>query len=436
MLALVLLASLCAVIPCVLFCLNLRQYREPPLALVPYPNARHPERSEGSPHFVSPPAITPLTKPRSSLPAVSVLIPARNEAHGIAAAVQSVLATRNIDFEVIVMDDQSTDSTATIVAELARRDPRVRLEHSAPLPPGWNGKQHACWQLAQAARNPTLCFVDADVRLEPACIARMATLLERDGNSLVSGFPRQVTGTFLEWLLLPLIHFVLLGFLPLTRMRAGTDPAFAAGCGQFLMVNAHDYFRCGGHTQIQLTMHDGLRLPRLFRQHGLRTDLADLTNLAHCRMYTSAAQVWSGLAKNATEGIAAPTRILPISITLLMGQVLPCIPILMLLAILPELTFVLRHHLYILGISHWGAASVLFWLLALLASFLPRVLAVRRFRQDWRSALLHPAGVTILLIIQWYALARQLLGSPVSWKQRAYAQPSPASHANRNTTGQ
>ena len=219
------------------------------------------------------------------------------------------------------MDDGSTDGTDGIVRGLAESDPRVRLERAPALPAGWNGKQHACWALALAARNPVLCFVDADVRLGPECVARMAGFL--DGKALVSGFPRQVTGTALEWLLLPLIHFVLLGFLPITRMRMGTDPALAAGCGQFMMVRAEDYFACGGHSGIKLTMHDGLRLPKLFREAGFSTDLADLTELASCRMYTSAGQVWSGLAKNATEGLAEPKRIVPVSVLLVLGQVLP-----------------------------------------------------------------------------------------------------------------
>ena len=75
--------------------------------------------------------------------------------------------------------------------------------------------------------------------------------------------------------------------------------------------------------QIKTTMHDGLLLPRLFRQCGYRTDLTDLTDLATCRMYRNARQVWQGLAKNATEGLAAPVRILPISLLLFLGQIVP-----------------------------------------------------------------------------------------------------------------
>ncbi len=371
LLAAAIAALLCAAVPAALFWANLRLYQPPPAAAQP-------------------------------LPAVSVLIPARNEEASIATAIASILATRGIDFEIVVMDDSSTDETASIVAALALEDPRVRVATAPQLPSGWNGKQHACSQLAQLARHPVLCFVDADVRLQPNALARMATFLTQTQSGLVSGFPRQLTGTFLEWLLLPLIHFVLLGFLPLSRMRTGTDPAFAAGCGQFLMCTRDAYQATGGHSQIKATMHDGLLLPRLFRQRGFRTDLADLTPLATCRMYTTARQVWFGLAKNATEGIAAPTRIGPITLILFAGQILP-------------------YGLALYLITHPASWPIrLSVMVAVCAAWLPRMLAVGRFRQDWRSAALHPFGILTLLAVQWYALTRKLTGSAVSWKDRTY----------------
>ena len=365
---------LCALAPAVLFCINLRRYRRPPAA--------------GS----------------LPLPAISVLIPARDEEASIASAVSSVLASTGVEFEIVVMDDASTDRTAAIVTQMAAQDPRVRLQQAPSLPPGWNGKQHACWALAQTARYPLLCFVDADVRLQPEALVRMAALLVRGQRGLVSGFPRQITETWLEWLLLPLIHFVLLGFLPVERMRRTTDPSFAAGCGQFILVDREAYCAAGGHAQIKATMHDGLLLPKLFRTHGFRTDLADLTTLATCRMYRNARQVWFGLAKNATEGIAAPVRILPISILLALGQILP---------------FVLAA-----WFAAKGGISLAVWIylaLGMAGAWLPRFLAALRFRQSWRSAALHPLGIAVLLAVQWYALWRKLLGGAVSWKSRAYA---------------
>jgi cellulose synthase/poly-beta-1,6-N-acetylglucosamine synthase-like glycosyltransferase len=372
--AFAIVVSLCALIPALLFCVNLRRY--------------------------SPPGPAGAT----ALPSVSVLIPARDEERVIGAAIRSVLASAGVQFEVVVMDDGSSDRTGAIVSEIAVIDNRVRLERAPPLPPGWNGKQHACWALAQASRYELLCFMDADVRLEPEALPRMASFLIKGQRALVSGFPRQETGTWLEWLLLPLIHFVLLGFLPMGRMRSTTDPALAAGCGQFLLVQRSAYFACGGHSEIRTTLHDGLMLPRLFRRHGYRTDLADLTELATCRMYRSARQVWFGLAKNATEGIAAPTRIVPISLLLVMGQVLPfCL----------ALWFAVR-----------GGASLKIWIyiwVGVVSAWLPRFLGAVRFRQSWRGAVLHPIGILTLLSIQWYALSRRVMGRTVNWKTRNYA---------------
>ena len=393
MVVLALLCLVCAVVPAVLFFLNLRGYQPPPPV--------------GS----------------TSLPAVSVLIPARDEALGIEAAVRAVLASRDVTFEVVVMDDSSTDGTDAIVQALAAEDPRVRLERAPALPRAWNGKQHACWALAQVAEYPVLCFVDADVRLGPDCLARMAGFLEQGRNGLVSGFPRQLTETFLEWMLLPLIHFVLLGFLPIGKMRKTTLPGFAAGCGQFLMAQREPYFSCGGHSGIKLTMHDGLRLPRLFREHGFRTDLADLTELASCRMYTSAAQVWNGLAKNATEGIAAPVRIVPVTVVLVLGQVLPFVFLLWTFFVICFVAHHTHFRIFLRSFTLWVALTAL-----AISCFVPiclwtvRFKAARRFRQDWRSALLHPLGILLLLGVQWYALVRKLSGRTVSWRNRAYAE--------------
>lgn len=393
------IASLsCATIPALLTVVNLREYQPPP------------------------PAQRPTTR------RIAVCIPARNEEAGIAACVRSVLQSEQANVEVLVVDDHSTDGTAAVVRALAEQDSRLRLLQAPTLPDGWNGKQHACWVAAQhavrsgpqnahlasdagkidATTDATpdellLCFLDADVTLEPAALARMAAVLHGTGAALASGFPREETGTTLEWLLLPLIHFVLLGYLPLVMLRRTTSPGFAAGCGQFLLVDAGAYFQSGGHRAIRHTMHDGLMLPRLLRQHGFATRLADLTELAGCRMYRSAEATWRGLAKNATEGMATPGAILPFSILLSFGAVLP-VPLL--LAVLTRQTV--------------SPAVLLCAWAAVVLSYLPRLLELRLFRQRGVSAALHPVGVATLLVLQWYAFLRKLVGRPAAWKDRAY----------------
>jgi hypothetical protein len=381
------LAFCCAIVPAALWVWNMLLYREPEAGSCAEMG-----------HCVLPDP-------------VSVLIPARNEERVISASLESLLASRGVQIEMIVLDDSSTDRTAEIVHRFAARDPRVRLESSPPLPGGWNGKQHACHALAGMAHSNILCFLDADVRLAPDALARMSAFLMRSGSDLVSGFPRQETETPLEWLLLPLIHFVLLSYLPLAGMRALSAPGFAAGCGQFLMVRRDAYRKTGGHAQIRATMHDGLLLPQLFRRHGLRTDIADLTHLATCRMYHNASEVWQGLAKNATEGMASPARILPFTFLLFCGQILP-------LVLAVPLLFHGTPGQVAQGMySNLGQSLIL---AALAASFVPRLLSVWKYRQPLVSACLHPLGVAVLLTIQWYALLRKIAGQQVTWKERAY----------------
>lgn len=342
----------------------------------------------------------------SSTGALSVLIPVRNEEKNIRATLEAVLANRGPEFEIIVLDDHSTDQTAAIVEAFARRDPRVRLESAPALPPGWCGKQHACHVLGGLARNPLLVFIDADVRLAPDALSRMASFMEsRPTVALASGVPRQELGTFSERLLLPLIHFVLLGYLPMPFMRWTKLAGFSAGCGQLFIARADAYRATGGHANIRTTLHDGVKLPRLFRRAGFQTDLFDATDLATCRMYHTNAETWRGLGKNATEGLGAPGTIVPMTTLLLGGQVLPVILALLVSFIAPQgLTLALT---------------------AVSLSYLPRLISVWRFRQPLGSALLHPFGVLALVWIQWAAWVRRWLGQPSEWKGRQYGAAAP-----------
>jgi len=330
---------ICAVVPVVMFLRNLSAYRRLPVA-----------------------ALRPLP--------LSVLIPARNEEGSIRAAVEAALANGNC--EVLVGDDHSSDRTAEIA-----RAAGATVIPIPDLPVGWCGKQHACAVLARHATHSLLVFVDADVRLAPDALRRMATFM--DDCDLASGIPRQETGTFLEKLLIPLIHFVLLGFLPLRRMRASLDPSFGAGCGQLFIARREAYEASGGHGAIRATLHDGVKLPRAFREAGFKTDLFDATDIAVCRMYRNAGEVWRGLAKNATEGLGSPKTILPATVVLLAGALM--FPV----------------------------------------SYVPRLIAVWRFRQSWLGAWLHPVGVIVLLAIQWYALVRSWRGCAPVWRGRVCA---------------
>ena len=373
MIVLALVAVLLAAIPAIMVMANLRLYRPAP--------------------------------PGDGFSSVSVLIPARNEEAAITAAINAALASRHVDLEVVVLDDHSEDRTAELVRAVAEKDSRVRLLVAPDLPPGWCGKQHACHILAGAARMPLLAFIDADVRLAVDGLARLAAFQKVSDADLVSGVPHQETETLLEKLLIPLIHFVLLGFLPLSRMRRYTSPSYAAGCGQLFLARREAYDAVGGQVVIRATLHDGIMLPRAFRMAGKKTDLCDATDLASCRMYRGAAEVWRGLAKNATEGLAAPGMIGPATALLLGGQVLP---------------------FGLLAASAWlSPLEITLAVVGSLLAYAPRVRSALRFRQSALGVVLHPLGVLLLVSIQWYALIRRVIGRPATWKGRSYQVATP-----------
>ncbi len=346
--------------------------------------------------------------------AVSVLIPARNEEGAIRAAVESALRSRGVQVEVIVLDDGSEDRTAEIVRSMRAQDSRVRLETARALPPGWCGKQFACSALSELASHQILCFVDSDVRLRPDGLARMVAFLHSSKASLVSGFPHQELGSFYEKLLLPLMHFLLLGYLPLDLMRQTPAPSLGAGCGQIFVADRAGYMQAGGHAAIRSSRHDGIKLPRAFRLAGLQTDLCDASDVADCRMYRNGGEVFEGLLKNANEGIATPFRILIFTFLLLGGHVLP--------------------EALLLYMAWHGQFQLLFFLSlgATALSILPRILAARRFGQPLLQALMHPFAILLFLGLQWRARFRDLAGTPAVWKGRKYgateSKPQPDSY--------
>jgi len=371
------IAFACSVLPALLGAINLRRYR-----VIDAGSAADGER-----------------------PTVTVCVPARNEENNIEACVRSALASTGVDVEVLVHDDASTDATPAILAALCEEDARVRVVEREPLPPGWNGKQWGCQRMGLVAAGDWLLFTDADVRLAPSAL-RSAWLAARSGGSaLVSTVPRQETGSWMEDAVIPLIHFVLLCYLPFGQMRSTLRPAASAGCGQFLFVDRRAWRAAGGHGTFRESMHDGIKLPRAVRRAGLRTDLFDGTPVVSCRMYHGAAAVWRGFAKNAFEGLGSFGLLLFVTVVHALGHVLPAAWIAWALV----QTLIDRRA--------WGTPEWLA-LAAVVASIMLRLAFMLRFRQSMRSVLLHPIGIAVLTIIQWHSAWLHITGRR-SWKGRS-----------------
>jgi hypothetical protein len=352
-------------------------------------------------------AILRSPEPTPSDGLVSILIPARNEVAVIEGTVRAALASRGVPVEVIVGDDHSSDETAAIVGRIARTDPRLRLIAVPALPEGWTGKNHACVALAEAARGERLLVLDADVTLAPDGAAALAAHAVQSGADLVSGVPRQVMETLGERLTVPMIDFLMLGYLPIALMRASPRPSLGAACGQMILIARAAYRRTGGHGAIRTSLHDGVRLPRLFREQGFHTDLVAGHALAACRMYRDFAQSWAGFSKNAHEGMATPASLPVWTVLLFGGHILPW---LVLAAAL------------VLGA---GTPAVLA-AAAVIVSLATRAAITLRVAEPFATILLHPATVGTALAIQWNVLLRPGRAGRAVWKGRSYTVGGPA----------
>ncbi len=235
-------------------------------------------------------------------PRLSLLVPARNEAAVIGATVRALLAQAYPDFEVIVLDDASTDSTAAIAQSAGIDDPRLRVIRGEPLPAGWMGKNWACHQLSQAASGEWLIFTDADVRWLPGALAALAETMARTRADVLTVWPTQHTVTWSERLVVPLMALAVLGYLPLPLVHHTSWPAFAAANGQCLAFRQRAYQAIGGHAAVRGHIVEDVALARQAKARGLRLRMADGAGLIACRMYGGWSSVRDGFAKNILAG--------------------------------------------------------------------------------------------------------------------------------------
>lgn len=337
-------------------------------------------------------------------PRLTVCVPARNEEANLEACVRSLLAQDLGAIEILVYDDGSDDATPDILRGLAAEDPRVVPAKTTPLPEGWNGKQHACWRMSEQARGRWMLFTDADVRFEPSCARRALAFAEASGAGLVSTFPRQITGTLAERLVVPMIFFILFSYLPMMLMRARKDAGLSAACGQFVLARRDAYDAAGGHASVKGSMHEGVKLPRRVRAAGFMTDLFDGTDLCRVRMYQDWSSTWRGFAKNAYEGVGSVGLLVFFTVVHLVAHVLPWLAL-------------AGFALAALTGAAPGARGATLAGACVAAHLAQRFVLARRLRTSLTGALLHPVGVLLMTAIQWHSFVLDRTGQR-AWRGR------------------
>lgn len=236
--------------------------------------------------------------PPAHWPRVSVLVPARNEEHNIGSCARSLLAQDYPDFQVLILDDDSTDGTAHVLVELAKEDSRLHVLRGEPLPPGWLGKHWACHQLAQAADGDLLLFTDADTSHHPDTLRVAVAALLGEQADLLTAFVREEVVSWAEKLIVPALSWSLFSFLPFALAHRLRWPALSATNGQFMLFRRQAYMDVGGHARVRMHVVDDFALGRNIIAHGGRWRMVDALAHVRCRMYHNFGRIFEGLSKN------------------------------------------------------------------------------------------------------------------------------------------
>lgn len=344
---------------------------------------------------------------------VSVIIPARNEEVNIARVVRSLSAQKGVR-EILVVDDQSTDRTAEILAKLEGEIPLLRTLNVESLPDGWLGKTHAMALGARAAASEWLLFTDADTEHLKGSLATLLERAESEKAELLSISPGQETPTWWEKAVIPLVYVKLASLFRFEDVADPQSPVAAAN-GQYLLVRSDAYRQSGGHEAVRTAILEDVELARRIKSLGCKLLFLPGPNWVRTRMYQTLGEMWQGWTKNLFLLYSGDVR-----------QMLRTVASLWLIGALPALAFVAA--CVVAGFRRGDGVSVLI----LLGLF------ILLLAQEWRYgrslvtlgfdpalATYRPLGAAMLGALLLSSLRAHRTVGNIKWKGRRYATKGP-----------
>lgn len=353
--------------------------------------------------------LPPPTRPDEAWPRVTVIVPARNEVRNIERCLRSLVVSDYPSFDVVVVDDRSTDGTAEAARPVGKGNATaVTVIEGLPLPEGWFGKPWACHQGQQAARGELLLFTDADTWHGPELLARAVTAIYEDGADAVTLLGQQVMESFWERVLQPQAFLMLLLNYPNARDRfEGRRWRRAIANGQYVLIRRDVYLAIGGHEAVRSEVAEDLRLAQILTQKGYDLRVRESREDFRTRMYQSLGEIIEGWSKNVAIGARQilgdrlGTIALGIGILIVLGA-----------WVLPPTTL-------LLSAGGWVSRAFLPWsLVASLISLAYWVAAARYLKTPAFYAVFYPLGALAwagIMVRSWIRGSRR-----IDWKGRRY----------------
>ncbi|MES2873544.1 MAG: glycosyltransferase family 2 protein [Bacteroidota bacterium] len=339
-------------------------------------------------NFISNPKLT--SSPREYDDLVSILIPARDEEKNIMSLLQSIRNQNYRNYEVVILDDHSSDRTFKLCEEFAISDSRFRVVRGKSLPKDWLGKNFACHQLAQESKGKYLMFLDADETIADGLLNNTVHRMKFYRLDLLSLFTNQVMISWGERMVVPLMHFILLNLLPLRLVRLSKSPAFSAASGQFMMFSAENYKENEWHDLVRNKVVEDIEIMRTLKSLGYRGEALLANGYIFCRMYGSMSAAFQGFSKNLLAGFN--NNIIGLFLYLLLVILGP------------------------IAIAYILSAELLFFALSLI--ILSRVMISLMSGQNvWYNIILHPVQLISMLIIAVISV-KKYFTKTIVWKGR------------------
>lgn len=347
----------------------------------------------------------------NSEPKISVCIPARNEENNIGTLLKSLVQQEYSNYDIHVLDDQSTDHTIEIVQSFINDHPRLSLHIGSDKPSDWLGKPWACHQLSKLSDGKYLLFLDADTIAEPTLLNNTAAAFKRHQLQMLTVWPRQILLSFWEKSVIPLVYYALVTLLPSIYtfrnprwmpnvLSSFFNTSFAAACGQCIAFERESYLTMGGHQSVKNKVVEDVELAKQVKKSGFRMRMFQGVGAISCRMYNNEEEMFTGFRKNFFIGFNHSYTLFTVAALLhLVVFIFPFITLIYSVAIMNTVLFFLSIASISLILLHRLILSI--W-----------------FRWDPLYSFTHPIAVLWFQRLGFRSLLDQWSGKKSIWKGR------------------